>query len=257
MTLRRLNIALLLITVVLIPLSHFYPVVEWWGWGLVLLSQLTILVYGCINIRSGYFMPVLCKADTNEKFVALSFDDGPHPTHTSKILSILRQQNAEAAFFCIGKNIKGNEDLLKQISEGNHIIGNHSFCHDFWFDMFSSKKMFADMKSMDETVMKVTGKKPLLFRPPYGVMNPNLRNAITRGKYTPIGWSVRSLDTAIKDKQKLLSRTTSKLKGGDIILLHDSMGITAELLPEIIQAIRSKGLEIVRLDKMLNIKAYA
>ena len=113
------------------------------------------------------------------------------------------------------------------------------------------------MRQMDNEVTKITGLKPLLFRPPYGVINPNLTEAIKKGEYTPIGWSIRSFDTTIKDKQKLLSRIITKVKPGDIILLHDSMEITATILPELIQQLMSKGYKISRLDKMLNINTYA
>jgi peptidoglycan/xylan/chitin deacetylase (PgdA/CDA1 family) len=88
-------------------------------------------------------------------------------------------------------------------------------------------------------------------------MNPNLAKAIKEGGYTPIGWTIRSFDTKAKDKEKLLSLITGQLKPGAIILLHDSMPITAEILPELIKRIHDKGYKIVRADKMLNIQAYA
>ncbi len=113
------------------------------------------------------------------------------------------------------------------------------------------------MQLMSKEAVAITGLEPLLFRPPYGVMNPNLARAIKKGQFMPISWSIRSFDTTIKDKQKLLSRIITKVKPGDIILLHDSMEITATILPELIQQLMSKGYKIGRLDKMLNINAYA
>ena len=110
---------------------------------------------------------------------------------------------------------------------------------------------------MDREVEKAVGLRPLLFRPPYGVMNPSLAQAIKKGGYTSIGWNIRSFDTRIKDKQKLTSRIIGQLKPGSIILLHDSMEITAAILPELIKEIESNGYTITRLDKMLNISAYA
>src|SRR5258708_26527458 len=110
---------------------------------------------------------------------------------------------------------------------------------------------------MDKQTMNVKKMKPALFRPPYGVTNPNLKRAIKKGKYITIGWSIRSLDTAIKDKKKLLSRIGGHVKPGDIILLHDSMEHTANILPELIETILKKGFQIKGLDEMLNIHAYA
>jgi len=95
------------------------------------------------------------------------------------------------------------------------------------------------------------------FRPPYGVTNPNLAKAIKAGNYHSIGWSVRSMDTVAKTEQKLLLKITTNLKSGDIVLLHDSVDITIQTLQKIIDAIKAKGFEIVRLDKLLNLEAYA
>ncbi len=257
MTLRQLNIVPIVLLAAYIPLSHFYPVIEWWGLGVVFLLQLSVLVYGCMNISSGYFFRALCKAETKEQVIALSFDDGPHPGRTDNILDTLKKYNVPATFFCIGKNIPGNEPLLQRINSEGHIIGNHSYSNDFWFDLFGSKKMLADLQQMDEEVKRVIGQKPVLFRPPYGVTTPNMSNVVLKGKYIPIGWSIRSLDTTAKDKQKLLLRITGQMKPGDIILLHDSIEMTADMLPELIETIRNKGFRIERLDKMLKVNAYA
>jgi peptidoglycan-N-acetylglucosamine deacetylase len=253
---KLLNIVPIVMLAVLIPLSNSYPAIRWWGFGAIVFAQLSILFYGCVTISSGYFMPVICKANTNEKIVALTFDDGPNATYTNTILDTLKQYDVKAAFFCIGKHIAGNEAILKRIKDEGHIIGNHSYSHDFWFDMYGAKKMLTDLQQMDGAVMNTVGVKPLLFRPPYGVVNPNVRKATLRGRYIPVGWSIRSLDTTAKDKQKLLSRIMGRIKGGDIILLHDSMQITAEILPELLEQIKNKGYQVVPLDKMLNVPAY-
>jgi len=142
-----------------------------------------------------------------------------------EILHLLQQHAVKATFFCIGKRIPGNESILQQIKEDGHIIGNHSYSHHFWFDMFSSKKMLQDLRLMDEEVERVAGVQPKLFRPPYGVTNPNLSKAITSGGYTPIGWSVRSMDTVIKDERKLLAKINKGLHPGAVFLFHDTISI--------------------------------
>ena len=253
---RLLNIVSIMILVILLSVNDFVATVPWWYFIVLVLAYLLIVFYGCVRISSDFFMPVACKANTKEHVVALSFDDGPHPTYSQRVLDTLKEYDVPATFFCIGKNIRGNQAILKRIKDEGHIAGNHSYTHHFWFDMFGSRKMFVDMRQMDTAVMTIIGVKPALFRPPYGVMNPNLKKAIKRGGYTPVGWSIRSLDTVIKDKQKLLSRIMKQIKPGDIILLHDSVEITADILPELIEQIKNKGFRIVRLDKMLNVKAY-
>jgi peptidoglycan/xylan/chitin deacetylase (PgdA/CDA1 family) len=233
--------------------GHWLP---WYYFALLLLIPLSLLFFACINLSWNFFIPSLCKADTTEKVVALTFDDGP-AQYTESILNTLKQQNVSGAFFCIGKNIAGKEETLQRIKDEGHIIGNHSYSHAYWFDMWSAAKMMADMKDMSSLVQKTSGITPVLFRPPYGVINFNLAAAIKGKKYTSIGWNIRSFDTKIKDKQKLTSRIISQLKPGSIILLHDSMQITAEILPELIKQIQANGYKFLRLDKMLNIDAYA
>ncbi len=246
---------LLLVIVVMTCTDH--PVIMWSGFAAVLLLQIGIVVYGCINIQSGYFVQALCKGKTEEKIVALTFDDGPNATYSGSILDTLKQYNVPAAFFVIGRNIEGNEAILKRMDAEGHILGNHSFSHHFWFDMYSTKKMIADLHQADAEIKKATGKLVRLFRPPYGVTNPNVKSAIKRTGYIPVGWSVRSMDTAAKDKAHLLAKINNQLEPGAIILLHDSMEITAAVLPELIESIQAKGYRITGLDELLNIRAYA
>nr|AUN35648.1 polysaccharide deacetylase [uncultured bacterium] len=110
---------------------------------------------------------------------------------------------------------------------------------------------------MNRDTEKLIGVKPKLFRPPYGVINPNLRKAIQDGEYTPVGWSVRSMDTVIKDEKKLLEKIKRSLKPGAVYLFHDTSKSTLEVLPIFIKHVKDLGYEIVRLDKMLALQPYA
>lgn len=216
-----------------------------------------IVFYGCYYVGSNFFIKIICSADTDQKEIAISFDDGPATNYTTGILQLLKQDNIKATFFCIGNRIAGNENIVKQIKEEGHIIGNHSYSHHFWFDMFSSKKMLYDLKRMDQEMEKVAGMRPKLFRPPYGVTNPNLKKAIIKGDYTPVGWSVKSMDTVIKDEKKLLDKINRSLKPGAIFLFHDTSKTTLNVLPEFIKEVKNRGYHIIPLDKLLHLKAYA
>jgi peptidoglycan/xylan/chitin deacetylase (PgdA/CDA1 family) len=216
-----------------------------------------IVFYGCYYVGSNFFIKIICSAKTNKKEIAISFDDGPATNFTPGILQLLKQENIKATFFCIGKRIAGNENILRQIKDDGHIIGNHSYSHHFWFDMFSSKKMLDDLEQMDHEMKKVTGLQPKLFRPPYGVTNPNLKKAIINGDYTPVGWSVRSMDTVIKDEKKLLSKINRSIKPGAVFLFHDTSKTTLNILPAFIEEVKNKGFLIIPLDKLLHLKAYA
>lgn len=215
-----------------------------------------ILFYGSYFIGSGFYIKVICSLQTEKKIIAISFDDGPAESYTPQILQVLKDNDVEAAFFCIGNRIAGNEKLLRSIHEQGHVIGNHSYSHHFWFDLFSSGKMIGDMKMMDAKVSEAIGLSPKLFRPPYGVTNPNVKKAIINGSYIPIGWSLRSMDTVITDEKKLLDKIKKNIKPGAIILFHDTSKTTLGILTEFIRYAKSKSYEITRLDKMLNLQPY-
>ena len=188
--------------------------------------------------------------------MAISFDDGPATAYTPEILRVLSEHQVQAAFFCIGSRIAGNEQLLTAIRDQGHLIGNHSYSHHALFDLLSSKAMLADLQLMDQQTEQVTALRPRLFRPPYGVTNPALKKAIVQGQYIPVGWSIRSLDTVTRDEQKLLQKVTRALAPGAIILFHDTSKTTLAILPEFLKEVARKGYRIVRLDKMLNLEAY-
>lgn len=252
---KRINIlfiGLLLITI----LAYIKYGVPFYLFIILLVAYSGLLFYGCYYIGSNFFIPVICSLKTDEKIVAISFDDGPDAVNTPRILQILDNEEVKAAFFCIGNRIINNEALLKQVYNGGHLIGNHSYSHHFWFDMFSSKKMLADMLQMSFTMNNVIQKTPKLFRPPYGVTNPNLKKAIINGKFIPVGWSVRSLDTVIKDEQRLFKKVTGKLKPGAIFLFHDTSNTTVAILSQFIRHVKLSGYQIIRLDKMLNLPDY-
>lgn len=202
-------------------------------------------------------MKVICSAKTDKKEIAISFDDGPVQKYTPDVLQILKTENVQAAFFCIGKHIKGNEKLLMQIHTEGHVVGNHSYSHHFWFDLYAAAAMLNDLKMMDAELKNVIDLTPKLFRPPYGVMNPNLKKAIIKGNYIPIGWNVRSLDTVIKDEKKLLQKIRKGIQPGAVFLFHDTSKTMLSILPQFIQEVKNRGYVITRLDKMLHLQPYA
>jgi peptidoglycan/xylan/chitin deacetylase (PgdA/CDA1 family) len=253
---RNTNIFFISLLAILIGLHVQYglPIFLYY---LLLIAYSLIVFWGCYYVGSNFFIKIVCKAITDKKEIAISFDDGPAENYTQQILAILNTENVKATFFCIGNRIAGNEAVLKQVLADGHIIGNHSYSHHFWFDMYSTQKMQDDLKQMDTEMERVTGLKPKLFRPPYGVTNPNLAKAIKNGGYTPVGWSVRSMDTVIKDGKKLLAKINEGIKPGAVFLFHDTSKTTLDVLPEFIQEVKKRGYNIVPLDKLLALQPYA
>ena len=252
---RNTNIFFILLLLVLIAV-HVNIGLPGYVYPIVFVAYSLIVFYGCYYVGSNFFIKIVCKAETDKKEIAISFDDGPAINYTPAILKLLKQENIKATFFCIGNRIAGNEEILKQIIAEGHIIGNHSYSHDTWFDLFSSKKMLEELKLTDSEIIRVTGLQPKLFRPPYGVTNPNLSKAIIRGGYTPVGWSVRSFDTVIKDELKLQNRINGAIQPGAVFLFHDTMETTLKTLPVFIKEVKNRGYQVVPLDKLLALKAY-
>ncbi len=253
---RNTNIFFISLFVVMIAVQVLYRLPVYWfllAGGVYSL----LLFWGSYFVGSNFYFPVICSLKTEERLIALSFDDGPVNQYTPQLLEILRESNTPAAFFCIGKRVEENQQLFRQVYEEGHLIGNHSYSHDTWFDLFSPEKMKADLRAMDEVMEKIIGRKPRLFRPPYGVTNPNLKKAVMHGNYVPVGWNIRSLDTVITDEKKLLAKVTKALKPGAVVLFHDTAKAIPVVLPAFIRYARENGYKIIRLDKLLNLEAYA
>ncbi len=252
---RNTNIFFISLLAILIGVNVKYglPV---FAYFILLIVYSLILFWGCYYVGSNFFIKIVCKAETDKKEIAISFDDGPAENYTKDILAILKAEEVKATFFCIGKRIAGNEAVLKQIDTDGHIIGNHSYSHHFWFDMYPAKKMLDDLQQMDLEMESVTGLKPKLFRPPYGVTNPNLAKAIKKGGYISVGWSVRSMDTVVKDGKKLLDKINDGIKPGAVFLFHDTSKTTLDILPDFIQEVKNRGYHIIPLDKLLALQPY-
>jgi peptidoglycan-N-acetylglucosamine deacetylase len=222
---------------------------------LLVFVYLSVSVLFSFIIRSGFHMKAYCKKTTDQKVIALTFDDGPDPEITPLILDIM-QGKANATFFCIGRKLEHNEQILKRMDDEGHLIGTHSYSHSGWFDLFSSNRMKKEFFMTDQKIFEVTGKKPLMFRPPYGVINPLLKKALRSFNYHIIGFSNRSWDTMTTNEGKILNRIMRKLKPGDIVLLHDSVPQSIPVLNEFLKIIEVKGYKIISLPEMFKIQSY-
>ena len=136
--------------------------------------------------------------------------------------------------------MSGNETIIQHIVDDGHQLANHSFSHAFWFDVWSTQKVMDDVEACQHIIERYQPQSRL-FRPPYGVTNPNIAKAIKKLNLQSIGWNVRSYDTSINNIKKIKERVLSQLKPGAIILLHDRLELMPHLLEELIPAIKEKG----------------
>lgn len=203
-----------------------------------------IALYGLIQFLGAYFIGLNFhlrsqnSLSTTAKTVALTFDDGPHEPNTGKVLDVLKKHQVKAAFFIIGKNIAGREALMQRLAAEGHQIGNHSFSHHNWFDLWSTKKITQDVQQCQSLIEQYQGTN--LFRPPYGVTTPNIRRALKALGLRSIGWNIRSYDTSAGSIYQVKHRIMKQLKPGAIILLHDRLNLAPELLEALIPAIKKQ-----------------
>jgi len=250
MKLSRFHITTLIAIIILVYLMAgvYNRNYSWMIPAVVFLLYIIILVAGSIFIRLNFYLISRNRLTLNHipenarKKVAITFDDGPS-AYTGMILDLLKAENVTATFFLIGKNIMGNELILKRMQEEGHSIGNHSYGHGFNFDWQSSRAMQEEIEKTSRIIYQTTGNPVTLFRPPYGVTNPNLAKAIKQSGMQSVGWSLRSMDTVAKSEQKLLHKILSRIKDGDIILMHDSCSITAGIMPQLIMELKQRNYE--------------
>jgi len=222
--------------------------------GIIFFLYLAILFWASYNIRSGFYIKCFNKNSIHKNKVAISFDDGPDPINTPLILNILKKYNAKASFFIIGSKAENNINLIKEIHSQNHLIANHSFNHSNWFPLKKIKIIKEEILKTNKIIFEATGNKNKYFRPPFGVTNPNIAKAANQLGLIVVGWSVRSFDTKNENSEIVLKRIIKKIKGGDIILLHDKPVNSPEILEKLLAFMQQNNITSVSIDELITNK---
>ncbi len=212
-------------------------------------------IYGSFNIGFGYYLKSKCRLKTSEKIISLTFDDGPDNELTPIVLDILKKNKIKACFFVIGRKAEENPEIIRNIDNEGNIIGNHTYNHSDYFDFIPVRKMIKEIKDTEGVVQNIIKKKPVFFRPPFGVTNPLIKKLVRKTGVVSVGWSLRSFDTRIRECSGIIKRI-EEVKPGDILLFHDNKNITAESLQDVIDLCKSKGFKFVNLDELIKINAY-
>ena len=179
--------------------------------------------------------------------IALTFDDGPHPIYTPKLLDGLKERKVKATFFVVGKNIVGNEEIIKRMDQEGHLIGNHTFSH---VQLTKMKKEDAcrEVQQTNERICAVTGAPVLYIRPPYGSWNDELQAEIPM---TVTLWNLDSEDWKSQNTGKIVELVESEAKEGSIILLHDIFDTSVEAALRIVDDLTAQGYTFVTVDELL------
>lgn len=250
MTFRSSSILFLTAVLIIFILHYLFSISLWWLLLPLLLYKAGI-IYGSATICSDFYIKAICSAETKEKMIALTFDDGPHPQYTPAVLNVLEAYNAPATFFVIGKNIAGREEIIRKIDKAGHIIGNHTFSHSFFIDFKSKAGFINELNQTSDLIYKITGKKMKWFRPPYGVTTPNLAKAAKALNYDIIGWNLRSLDTTGDSEEVIIKRIKENMKPGSVILFHDTSAKSVTVLKQTLNFAKENGFKIVSAEQLL------
>ena len=195
---------------------------------------------------------VVFAVQTKQKVFALTFDDGPQPRYTRQVLDILKQNKIRATFFLIGKMVKEYPNIAREVAAEGHVIGNHTWSHPS-----HPKNPVAEFQRTDTEITRVLGRRPDLFRPPYGLLHNGLSNTARKSGDAVILWNCVAADWEKKTSTASISTAVLRLaKPGGIALLHDGGGNrshTIAALPFIINTLRARGFRFVTVPELLRI----
>jgi peptidoglycan/xylan/chitin deacetylase (PgdA/CDA1 family) len=188
--------------------------------------------------------------------VALTFDDGPDPEYTPRVLEILAARGVPATFFLVGARAERFPDTVKLIQEGGHEIGSHGWSHrNLW--ICGPRRTFREIGRTQETLTRLTGRAPALFRPPWGAVNAAMFGALKRYKQRCVFWSLQPEGLRAQSAERQVERVLRKAGPGTIVDLHDAQGTRGaparlcEALPFMIEGLKERGYRFTTVTDML------
>lgn len=228
---------------------------------IILLSG--VLVYSNINNENnivGVFstqkkLPIY-SVETDEKKIAISFDAAWGDEFTDDILDTLDEYDVKTTFFLVGFWVDKYPDMVKKIYERGHEIGNHSSTHPH-MSQLSKDEISNELKTTGNKIAKLTGKDPVVFRPPFGDYNDLLIETAEELNYATIQWDVDSLDWKEMGVQSVVDRVTRNVTDGSIVLFHNNAKYVSEYLPLVLQKLQDQGYEIVPISELIYKEDYS
>ncbi len=228
-----------------------------------------LVVYGAVYPRSQLFGRTICRTNSPRK-LALTFDDGPNPAITPKLLDLLDRFKARATFFVIGKHARECPDILKETAARGHVIGNHTDAHPnlFWL---KPDRVMVELRCCNYSIAAATGSAPRWFRPPFGFRNPwvisvarELNQRVVMWTLIPGDWRATSSEWLVPRMKQISTRAANAAATtGDILCLHDGSHrqLNADRLPTLaalehwLPRWRDLGLEFVTIDEAVSTPA--
>ncbi|USG65285.1 polysaccharide deacetylase family protein [Brevibacillus ruminantium] len=201
---------------------------------------------------------VVWEVKTEHPMIALTFDDGPDPVYTPQILALLKKYDAKATFFVLGAHVKKNPELSRSIVGAGHEIGNHTYSHPNFFKL-RPDQIQQEIEITSEIITAVTGKTPVLFRPPGGVYNETIVNTVKNLGLLTVMWSWHqdTRDWSNPGVNKIVRKVLNNARRGDIVLFHDYGGNrsqTVRALEKILPELKRRGFHFVTVSELIHIR---
>lgn len=225
-----------------------------------------VAAYATFAPRSAFWGPVISRAaGAGAPHVALTFDDGPTPGSTDRILDVLGEAGVRAAFFVVGRNAARWPQIVRRMDAEGHVVGNHTWDHAHFGVFRRAAYWDRQVARTNDIIIEIIGRRPALFRPPMGIKTPHIAAAARGAGHAVVTWSLRAMDGVATDAAHIVGRLVPTARRGDILLLHDGLepnarrtdtSATEAAVRPLIMGLREKGLEPRRLDAMLGIDAY-
>jgi peptidoglycan-N-acetylglucosamine deacetylase len=207
-----------------------------------------IMLYLLFHPRSQWLVDNRSRVE-GERCLAVTFDDGPNPLDTPKLLDILRDKNVKATFFVVGKRADQYPEIVRRAWAEGHLIANHTWSHRHLFCFLTPGRLRTEIERGSESVRRICGFSPRLFRSPVGLRHPLLRPYLKDAGLEYVSWTMRTRDTFARNPGMLARRILKQATSGDIILLHDHLPdgthVMLEALPRVIDELRQRGFEFV------------
>lgn len=214
--------------------------------GIFRISDNDVAVAANASQRS---IPIYC-VDTDEKKVSISFDAAWGNEQTQNLLDTLEQYKVKSTFFLVGDWVRNYPDDVKNIAKAGHDVGNHSNTHPHMTEL-DVGGITSEIETCNSEIEALIGKKPTLFRPPYGDYDNNVVDTVMGMGMYCVQWDVDSLDWKNLSAEEMCSRIKNNIKSGSIVLMHNGAENTPQALPMIIDCIRDLGYEIVPISELL------
>jgi peptidoglycan/xylan/chitin deacetylase (PgdA/CDA1 family) len=191
------------------------------------------------------------------KQLALTYDDGPNDPHTLRLLEVLARHNVRATFFLIGRFVQQRPDIARELVKAGHVVGNHTFTHP-WLILKSPSCVRRELESCERALADAIGEPSRLFRPPFGGRRPAVLRITKQMGLEPIMWNVTGYDWNAPSVEHIERKVISRVRGGDVILLHDGghrafgtdRSYTVAATDRLISRHKSEGYEFVTIPEM-------